>query len=117
MTAEQYWDGDPWLAKAFREANELRKGWDNEMAWLQGMYIYQALCAASPLFRAFAKKGTKAQPYIEQPIPITKRQGEDNKVEQEKQTFEKGKKFMEIFALNHNKRFAKTEVKQSGADH
>ena len=116
MSAEEYWDGDCTLVRAYREADEIQKARKNEEAWLQGLYIYQALCAVSPLFRSFAKKGTKAQPYIEQPIPITKQQNEENKVEHEKQVMEKGKRFMELFAYNHNKHFKKTEVKQD-AEH
>ena len=33
--------------------------------WLQGMYIYDAISRLSPILRAFAKKGPKAQPYVE----------------------------------------------------
>lgn len=34
--------------------------------WLQGMYIYDAISRLSPILRAFAKKGTKAQPYADE---------------------------------------------------
>lgn len=47
------------------------------------MYIYEAICDASPLFHAFAKKGTKAHPYRDRPYPLN---GEkDIKSEAEKQ--------------------------------
>ena len=37
------------------------------------MYIYEALCDASPLFRFSMKKGTvKPEPYAKEPYPITK---------------------------------------------
>lgn len=35
------------------------------------MYIYEALCNVSPLFRAFGKKGAKALPYPKEPYDIT----------------------------------------------
>ena len=37
----------------------------NYAAWLQGAYIYDALCAVSPILHAFAKGGTKPIPYLE----------------------------------------------------
>lgn len=40
--------------------------------WLQGMYFYEALCDASPLFRISFKKGiVKPEPYVKEPYPIT----------------------------------------------
>ena len=62
MTEEQYWDGDPELVKYYRKAEEIRNEKRNQELWLQGMYIYEALCDASPIFHAFAKKGTKPRP-------------------------------------------------------
>ena len=36
------------------------------------MYIYEALCDASPLFRFSTKKGTvRPEPYVKEPYPIT----------------------------------------------
>lgn len=68
MTYEQYWDGDPQLVVAYRKAFRLRREIENEQAWLQGLYIYDAfsVCMAN----AFAKKGAKPQKYIEHPIDI-----------------------------------------------
>lgn len=63
MTEEQYWDRDCTLVKSYRKAEELRKERVNQEMWLQGMYIYDAISRLSPILRAFAKKGTKAQPY------------------------------------------------------
>lgn len=38
--------------------------------WLQGMYIYDAICDASPILRPFAKKGTRAVPYPSEPYDL-----------------------------------------------
>ena len=39
---------------------------------MQGLYIYEALCDASPLFRFSMKKGVvKPEPYLSEPHPIT----------------------------------------------
>ena len=98
MTPEQYWDGDPYLARAFRKADELRMERKNQELWLQGMYIYEAICDASPILHDFAKKGTK-------PYPITEKQHRRNTVDKEKEKFDKGKKLMEAFMKANNSRF------------
>ena len=105
MTAEQYWEGDPTLARYYRKADEIRKERRNEELWLQGMYIYEALCDVSPVLHAFAKKGTKPQPYSEKPYAITKEQQERIEEEKERKIAEKGKKFMEALMASTNKRF------------
>jgi hypothetical protein len=105
MTYEQFWDGDPMLCKYYREAEEIRNEKKNQELWLQGMYIYEALADISPVLHAFAKKGTKPQPYTETPYAITKKQRDRIKAEKEKQEFEKGKRFMEALLQQTNKKF------------
>lgn len=105
MTPEQYWDGDPEWARAFRKADEMRMERKNQELWLQGMYIYEALCDASPILHALAKKGTKPYPYTDKPYPITEKQHKRNKVDAEKAKFDKGKKLMEAFMKANNSRF------------
>lgn len=46
MTWDQYWYGDAWLAKAFAEADRLRRERKNEDLWLQGMYVFHAMSSA-----------------------------------------------------------------------
>lgn len=38
---------------------------------MQGMYVYEAICDVSPILHAFAKKGTKPEPYAKEPYAIT----------------------------------------------
>ena len=68
MTPAQFWEESPYLAVAYRDAYKLRREEQNEQAWLQGLYVYDALAVA--LSNAFAKRGAKAQTYIERPIDI-----------------------------------------------
>ena len=105
MTYDQYWNDDPTLVKYYRKADEIRKERTNETLWLQGMYIYEALCDVSPVLHAFAKKGTKPQPYSERPYSITAEQVKRAKEEKERKIAEKGKRFMEAFMQSTNKRF------------
>lgn len=72
MTYEEFWYKDVSLVETYRKAHELKSQRANQEAWLQGMYIYDALCAASPLFRTSFKKGViKPEPYAKEPYPIT----------------------------------------------
>ena len=105
MTPEQYWDGDPEWARAFRKADELRMERKNQELWLQGMYFYEAICDASPILHDFAKRGTKPHPYADKPYPISEKQHKRNKADAEKAKFDKGKKLMEAFMKANNSRF------------
>lgn len=105
MTEEQYWDRDCCLVKFYREAEELRKERVNHEAWLQGMYIYDALGRISPILRAFAKKGTKPQPYMEEAYPITKKTMEDAKTKKERVNQQKGLRYMQAYMVSNNQRF------------
>lgn len=105
MTEEQYWDRDCLLVKAFRKAEELKTDRKNQEMWLQGAYIYEALCRVSPILHAFAKKGTKPVPYLAEPFAINEKQAEYKEEEKAKKTFDKGKTLMEGFMAMHNKKF------------
>ena len=105
MTPEQYWDGDPVLAKYYRKADELRRKRRNEELWLQGMYIYEALCDVSPVLHAFAKKGTKPIPYPDHPYALTVNDREEEKKIKEQQEREKARRYMEAKMAEINKQF------------
>lgn len=95
MNEEQYWDKDPLLVKYYREAEEIRKERVNQELWLQGRYVYDAISNLSPILHAFAKKGTKAKPYLDEPYPITKQTQEEETVKKEKSNSEKGLRYMQ----------------------
>ena len=72
MSYDDFWNGDVSMVKAYRKAYELQERRRNQELWLQGMYIYEALCDASPLFRFTMKKGAiKPEPYVKEPYPIS----------------------------------------------
>lgn len=72
MTYDEFWDGDVRLTEVYRKADELREKRRNRELWMQGLYIYEALCDASPLFRFTMKKGSiRPEPYVKEPYPLT----------------------------------------------
>lgn len=96
MTYDQFWNDDPTLVIYYRQAEEIRVERKNQELWLQGLYIYEALCDVAPILHAMAKKGTKARPYSEKPYAITETQRRREKEEQEREVSEKGKRMMEM---------------------
>lgn len=113
MTAEQYWEQDCTLVKAYRKAAQIRQDLQNQQAWLQGMYIYEALCDVSPAFRAICAK--KPTPYIKEPYDLHTRTDEKYEEEKEKKRSQKAKAYMEMFMAENNKRFREEkELKEKG---
>ena len=102
MSAEEYWDKDCLLAKAYREADRIKEERLNQSLWLQGMYFYEALCDVSPLLQAFAKRGTKAIPYPSEPYAVTAEQAKRKKEKEEKIKYEKIKAKMAKWAEKTN---------------
>lgn len=84
MTSAEFWEQDPALVLAYKEAHRLRFEEQNHLAWLQGRYVYDALCSASPLFHDLAKRGTTAAPYHKEPIKFYRNEEERLEDENEK---------------------------------
>lgn len=82
VSYDDYWYGDFTKLRFYREAEEYRQERDNDAAWLQGMYVYEAVGCLAPILHAFAKRGTKPVKYPEKPYSITERQ---RKAEEEKE--------------------------------
>lgn len=83
MTYEQFWEQSPRLAVAYRKAYRLRRETENEQAWLQGLYVFDAFAVC--MANAFSKPGTKKQKYIERPIdifPLTERERKRREAEE-----------------------------------
>ena len=72
MTYDQFWHGDVWLAKVYRDAEELRERRANVEAWRNGFYTASAL--SSTVGNMFRKKGSKPIKYMDRPIPLTQKE-------------------------------------------
>lgn len=114
MSYDMYWNGDVSAAVDYRKAEEYRIKRRNEEMWMQGLYVYNAICSVSPVLHAFAKSGTKPQPYMSEPFPITREQ--ETKKQQSKQAMgdAKAKAFMEMFMIANNKKFVEGGNKDAG---
>ena len=106
MTYEQFWEQDCELVKYYRKSAEIKESIKNREAWIQGAYIYEALCNVAPILHAFAKKGTKPAPYRDTPYTLVSQNDKHAKAESGNQD-KKAKAFMEVFMLSTNKRFQK----------
>ena len=114
MTWEQFWEQDSSLVKDYREAKQIRLDEANYIAWLHGLYIYEALCNASPLFRSFSKSGTRAGPYPEKPHEFKRE--EHLTEEQENERKEKaGMAYMERMTAQFNQSFFRRQKAQEEA--
>ena len=72
MTYDEYWYGEPYRARFYRDSYLIKIRQKDEELWMQGMYIYEALCKVSPILHAFSKKGTKPLPFSDKPYLFDK---------------------------------------------
>lgn len=75
MTYDQFWRDDVWLAKAYRDAEELRARRANVEAWRNGFYTASAL--SSTVGNMFRKKGSSPIKYMDRPIPLTQKEQDE----------------------------------------
>ena len=107
MTYKQFWHGPAWLAKAYREAYEIKSRNEEWARWRQGAYFYDALLRVAPVMRAALGKG-RVEPgkYPKQPWPLTEKEAQEQEAEAKRQRFER---FMAML----NKESEETLKKQS----
>ena len=105
MSYDEYWHSSPYRAKFYLKAHKLKVKQKDEELWMQGMYIYEALCDVSPILHAFSKKGTKPLPYSSRPY-LDNVQAVQTKEQQERE-----KKNAQLIARLHFERWARDTKK------
>lgn len=101
MSYNDYWYGDYTQLQHYSKAFEMQRERANYDAWLQGAYVYDALCMVSPILHAFAKNGTKPTPYHKEPYGMKFAETDSKTVEGKPE-----KTTTEIQALNASAKFA-----------
>ena len=85
MTYDEFWNQDVALVRVYRKADELRRRRQNDVLWMQGLYVRDALL--SSVGNMFAGKGSTPIEYPVEPYPVTTKQVEEKK-ERERRSME-----------------------------
>ncbi len=99
MSYEEYWNGDPWLAKDYRDAYLIKQDENNFTLWLQGFYNHNAVSVV--MCNAFKEKGKKAEKYFEKPIELRPKQKTVKEIRQD--TYNQLKLLQELWNGRSNK--------------
>lgn len=110
MTYDQFWYGDPTIAKAYLEAYRIKEKREADkmkwITWEQGLYVYEAICDVAPILRAFSKS-TKPLPYPERPHGLEVNEEKKKEIEEVKKERDmyRIQIFFQNWANNMKKRF------------
>lgn len=113
MSAEEFWDGDSWLVKAYREAYRIRVENEEKVAdrnaWRIGEYIRFALASVPITVNGFAPKGHHMQKYPEKPFAMQaeEQKREDTRKKQEANKQEMAQAVFHAFVDKMNKNILK----------
>ena len=103
MSSAEYWEGDSSLTRYYRKAYKIKQEEINNNAWLQGLYIYDAVSTA--VHNALRGKNTKAREYAKQPYNFdNKEKSELEKAKEVDIEQEKAAVWMENFVKINQKR-------------
>lgn len=93
----QFWDMNPRIVNAHKQGFKLKKEEQNAFAYIQGVYVRDAL--ASTVGNMMKKKGAKAIEYPSQPYDLYKEDVSSDTGENGMTEAEKRKKTEEIFGV------------------
>ena len=99
MSYAEYWDGDSKLAQYYRKAYQIKQEEINNNAWLQGMYVYDAISTAlHNALRGLGKNNTPPKDYAKKPYEFkNKVKTEAEKAKEVEMEQEKAAAWMENF--------------------
>ena len=118
MSAEEYWDGDSWLVKSYREAYRIRIENEDRMAdrnaWRLGEYIRHALVSVPITVNGFAPRGHRLQEYPEKPMTerYEEQKREENKKKQQENQQALAEAMFQAFVEKMNKGIVKRLEKE-----
>lgn len=110
MTYEQYWDGPAELVKYYRKMHLLRAAQRNQELWVQGRYVYDAICAAAPILNPLSKE-TAPRDYIKEPYPLTAKEAVARRKRDEEEAAQRMKDYMlqKMAAINNARQEARDD--------
>lgn len=115
MTWDEYWFGDPWMAKYIRLAYNMKRKQVNYDLWLQGLYVYEAVLDASPVFHPLAKE-PKPVPYPSEPYALDKTERENRKEKEQEELDKKNQETIKAWVERANRLKAEKAKKGAQAD-
>lgn len=101
MPSEEFWKGNPDRVVAYRKKLQIENQRRNEVAWLQGRYIYEAVSVA--LHNKFRNKGDNPLEYPTEPHRITPQTKAEKEAER-KQYIEGVRNMLEGLKASHDAR-------------
>lgn len=110
MSYDEFWNGEPKIAKYYREAEIRKIEKQNQMLWVQGIYFAKAI-ESTICVQLSGKKGGNKPKYPTEPLPITDRMQKAIEEKKQQEEFEKLKAQLMSWAINVNKNQARKEVK------
>ena len=103
MSYEEFWNGDNEAPKMYKLAYMERMRQQNQMAWIQGMYVYEAVLDVAPNLKAFSK-AKRPQPFRDAPYELFAEDREKKEQDEAMAKYERMKEKVAAFAEAFNKR-------------
>jgi hypothetical protein len=99
MSYAEYWEGDSTLTRYYRKAYKIKQEEINNNAWLQGLYIYDAVSTAlHNALRGMGKSKPPAKDYAKEPYKFNnKEKSEAEKAKEVEIERQKAAAWMENF--------------------
>ena len=113
MSYDEFWNGSADRAVYYRKAYLMQQRRNNDLAWLNGRYVFDAIMAAAPAFKPSAGKNGDPPKYLKEPYPFTK---EDCEERQRRDMEEKAKRFREYVNARNAEQRSRQEVKEDAND-
>ena len=88
MSYDEYWNGPCWLARAYREAHQMKQRQEEWARWRQAAYIFDALLCAAPIMKPFVKDA-KPGKFPEEPWPLTQKEADERQEAKDRENYKK----------------------------
>lgn len=115
MSYDAFWNDDVNMVRAYRKSYDLKRRQQNEMLWVQGRYVLDALMAT--VGNMFADKNAPKNEYPHEPYPVTAEQVKEKEIAAHRQMEERMKADFAELAARMIKRQMPSEahpVKEGG---